>query len=248
MDLFDRAENEPNALKRAARYYYAMVGRLAWSAGHGLTTYLYAEGSDEFWRIATVENLWAFCLIIAGWFLVSSVPVVGTAVNLYLSVYGLKEIWDRIERAKGAFVQWYPAAHEAKTQEDLQAAARHFAQGFAVGGLTLLELVVSRGTLKIVARLIRKFPIPAWFREMHAKALRKRAEKRSTETGASKRSSAPTASRPRAGDFAPLLLPVEGAKKVAETSPVVPVLVGTALTLGVAGLTLWAVTSETKRR
>lgn len=247
MDLFDRAENEPNALKRAARYYYATVGRLAWSAGHGLTTYLYAEGSEEFWRIATVENLWAFCLVIAGWFLVASVPVVGTAVNLYLSVYGLKEIWERIERAKGAFAQWYPAAHDAKTQEDLQAAARHFAQGFAIGGLTLLELVVSKGTLKLLTRLIRKFPVPAWFRAMHAKALRKRAEKRQAEAEASKRR-AQAASRPRAGDFAPLLLPVEGAKNVAETSPVVPVLVGTALTLGVAGIALWAVTSETKRR
>lgn len=246
MDLFDRAEDEPNSIKRGARYYYALVGRLAWSAGYGLSTHLGAEGTDEFWRLVHIDNLWGFCLVAAGWFVVSSVPVLGSAVNLYLSYYGLKDLWERLQKAGTAFDAWYTAAHEATTKEELEAASVLFAKGVAAGGFVVLELVVSKGNAKLLGRLLRKFPAPAWFRQMIDKARKKREERKQTPSalpGTPSRASLLV----RGKDFVPPLLALEGAKNRGEEFPTGPILAGTAAVLGIAGAIWWSASAGRRR-
>ena len=259
MDLFDRAEDESNGIKRAARYHYALAARLAWSAGHGLRTHLAEEGSEELWRFVTVDNLWGFCLVASGYFAVSSVPVVGSAVNLYLSYYGLKDVWERLQRAGTALDAWYHAAHEARTKAELEAASVLFAKGAATGGLVVLEAVVSKGSFKLLGRLLRKFPVPAWFRQM-VEAGRKRrdgkwpvgeapkgAESSKGPSGSpagTKRAPAPLRGR----DFVPALLPAEGAKQLAEEFPVAPVVAGVAAAAALAGGIWWGLSASGRRR
>lgn len=244
MDLFDRAEDEPNAIKRGARYYYATASRLAWSAGHGLSTYLWQEGTAEFWQLASADNLWGFCLVAAGFFLVSSVPVLGPAVNLYLSYYGLKDVWERLRRAGQALDGWYQAAHQARTHAELEASSLLFAKGVAAGGLVVIEAVVSKGSFKLLGRLLRKFPVPAWFRALTEKARKKREERRNSEPSRSQGVNSPLRGR----DFAPLLLPAEGAKRVAEEFPVGPVVAGAAALAALMGGLWWGVSASERKR
>ena len=259
MDLFDRAEDESSGIKRAARYHYALAARLAWSAGYGLRTHLAEEGSEELWRLVTVDNLWGFCLVAAGYFAVSSVPVVGSAVNLYLSYYGLKDVWERLQRAGTALDAWYHAAHEARSKAELEAASVLFTKGVAAGGLVVLEAVVSKGSFKLLGRLLRKFPVPGWFRQMVDGARKKRDSQR-TAGGAPKGTEPPKqpASLPesprrvpaplRGRDFVPALLPAEGAKQLAEEFPVAPVVAGVAAAAALAGGIWWGLSASRRSR
>lgn len=257
MDLFDRAEDESNGIKRAARYHYALAARLAWSAGYGLRTHLAEEGSEELWRLVTVDNLWGFCLVAAGYFAVSSVPVVGSAVNLYLSYYGLKDVWERLQRAGTALDAWYHAAHEARSKAELESASALFAKGVATGGLLILEAVVSKGSFKLLGRLLRKFPVPAWFRQMVGGA-RKQRDSRVNQAPKGpegrKQPAAPlenpgrTPSPLRGRDFVPALLSAEGAKQLAEEFPVAPVVAGVAAAAALAGGIWWGLSASGRSR
>ena len=261
MDLFDRAEDESNGIKRAARYHYALAARLAWSAGHGLRTHLAEEGSEELWRLVTVDNLWGFCLVAAGYFAVSSVPVIGSAVNLYLSYYGLKDLWERLQRAGTALDGWYHAAHDARNKAELESASVLFAQGVAAGGLVILETVVSKGSFKLLGRLLRKFPVPEWFRQMLEGARKRREEKRraggtppggeppKAPAGHPESTPRPAPPKPlRGGDFVPALLPAEGARQLADEFPVAPVVAGVAAVAALAGWIWWGVSASGRSR
>ena len=248
MDLFDRGETEANPIKRAVRYYTALAARMAWSAGMSYS-HLDDAGAAEFDRIASLENLWGFCLITAGWFLVSKVPVVGTAVNLYLAYEGLKEVWDRIERTKDAFAKWYPAVHDAKNRDELEVASQYFAEGFAIGGIALIEFVVTHAVAKkVMPALLQKFQVPKWFRSLYERAKGKRVVKRlAAETAPQQRKLGILATAERVGSSLPFALRAEGAKQLGSEFPTTTLLLGTAGVLGFSGLLWWASRFEGKK-
>ena len=232
-------------MRQAEAAYSSLAARMAWSAGRSWE-YLDDAGQREFDRLVTVEHLWGFCLITAGWFLISRVPWVGPAVNLYLAWQGLKEVEDRLERTGSALSKWYHAAYDAKAMADLEIAARHFADAAAVGGFALFEFVISHAAAKYaLTKLLRRFPPPKWLRELWAKVRTQREVKK--EAGPKK--PAPTTSeagrlRPeetlrRLSGEAPLLLRAEGAKQQAAALPEFPtaaVVAGSVGVLAVAGL------------
>lgn len=192
MDLYYRWE--PNAsgglraptIREAAAHLSAAASRVGVSLVRSIQ-HLPETAWQEFQRLLTVDALWSLCLVLAGWLLgtILGGPV-GLAVNGVLMVYGLVELWAQIQRVGGTLQQAAMTAYQARREADLDTAGQRFAAALSLGGITLLEVVVTHRVFRAVeGKLRERFPTPEWLRTQYAEEARRRAATQRAETDSS---------------------------------------------------------------
>ena len=146
--------------------------------------YLLPSIGNELWALLSVDALWGLALLAAGWFLASVISgPLGLAVNVIFLAYGVWQIWGTIGDTYALLKDWFWGFYNAKTEPELDEAGKHFAEGLAKGGLTLIELLVTHKALKFASRkLAAKYPPPERLRERFAEEQRKaQSQRESTE-------------------------------------------------------------------
>ena len=146
--------------------------------------YLLPSIGSELWALLSVDALWGLALLAAGWFLTSVISgPLGLAVNVIFLAYGVWQIWGTIGDTYSLLRSWFWGFYQATTEEELDEAGKHFAEGLAKGGLTLIELLVTHKALKFASRkLAAKYPPPERLRERFAEEQRKaQSQRESTE-------------------------------------------------------------------
>ncbi len=115
--------------------------------------YLLPSLGSELWALLSVDTLWGLALLAAGWFLTSVISgPLGLAVNVIFLAYGVWQIWGTIGDTYALLKDWFWGFYNAKTEAELDEAGKHFAEGLAKGGLTLIELLVTHRALKFASR------------------------------------------------------------------------------------------------
>ena len=142
--------------------------------------YLLPSIGSELWALLSVDALWGLALLAAGWFLTSVISgPLGLAVNVIFLAYGVWQIWGTIGDTYALLKDWFWGFYNAKTEPELDEAGKHFAEGLAKGGLTLIELLVTHKALKFASRkLAAKYPPPERLRERFAEEQRKAQSQR----------------------------------------------------------------------
>ena len=146
--------------------------------------YLLPSIGSELWALLSVDALWGLALLAAGWFLTSVISgPLGLAVNVIFLAYGVWQIWGTIGDTYALLKDWFWGFYNAKTEPELDEAGKHFAEGLAKGGLTLIELLVTHKALKFASRkLAAKYPPPERLRERFQEEQRKaQGQRESTE-------------------------------------------------------------------
>ncbi len=137
--------------------------------------YLLPSIGNELWGLLSVDALWGLALLAAGWFLTSVISgPLGLAVNVIFLAYGVWQIWGTIGDTYALLKDWFWGFYNATTEPELDEAGKHFAEGLAKGGLTLIELLVTHKALKFASRkLAAKYPPPERLRERFQEEQRK---------------------------------------------------------------------------
>ena len=161
--------------------------------------YLLPSIGSELWALLSVDTLWGLALLAAGWFLTSVISgPLGLAVNVIFLAYGVWQIWGTIGDTYALLKDWFWGFYNAKTEAELDEAGKHFAEGLAKGGLTLIELLVTHRALKFASRkLAAKYPPPDKLRERFREEKQK-AESRKEGPDAQRRAEQTEAERSRA--------------------------------------------------
>lgn len=251
MDLFYRGYDPAAPVTSAAEHLGAAAARMALSIVDSIVLLPDAAWS-EFKRLLAVEHLWALCLVLGGWLIATLIGgVAGAAVNAVLIGYGLKDLWERLSIMGAALRKWAGAFYHAQSEAELQIAGPHFAEALSVGGLGVLELILTHKAFRLAeAPLLKRFPVPEWLRSRYAESLAKRERAQAPkeppkEEG--KKPQAPLSDRiHRLGSQVPAL-PLAGARRVANEFPALPLAVGF-LSSVAAGGTLWLVLHSVARR
>ena len=142
--------------------------------------YLLPSIGSELWALLSVDALWGLALLAAGWFLTSVISgPLGLAVNVIFLAYGVWQVWGTIGDTYALLKDWFWGFYNATTEPELDEAGKHFAEGLAKGGLTLIELLVTHKALKFASRkLAAKYPPPERLRERFAEERRKAQSQR----------------------------------------------------------------------
>jgi len=169
-DLFYHGEETEKRLT-------AVAHRAAESILRSLKYMLPAAGREVL-GLLTVESLWGLCLLAAGWFLTTVVTgPVGAAINLAFLAYGVFQIWGVIAETYALLKDWFWGFYSATTEAELERAGESFAKGFAKGGITLLELVVTHKVFRFATRkLLQKFPPPEKLKKRYREEAAKASE------------------------------------------------------------------------
>ncbi len=119
--------------------------------------YMLPAVGHELMALLTVDSLWGVCLLLAGWFLTSVVSgPIGVGINLVLLAYGVYSSWETIEETYHQLHDWFWGFYEARTEEDLEIAGKHFATGFAKGGVFIGELFVTHKSFRFASGKLAK--------------------------------------------------------------------------------------------
>src|SRR6185295_2563903 len=79
--------------------------------------------------LLSINVLWSFCLVLAGWAIATLVGgLVGLAVNGLLIAYGVIELWEQLKTVAGSLKQWLLTAYAATNVLELTTAGKHFAE------------------------------------------------------------------------------------------------------------------------
>lgn len=264
--------DETSPVSSAARHVAAAAARLALSF---LFSFDYLE--DATWsavkRLLVPDSFWALCLVLIGWCIATVIGgPIGYAVNAVLLVLGIRELWDRLTEIGGSLKDWFLTAYRAKTWDEIEAAAAHCANLLSVGGVTILELVVTHRMFKLAeARLRERFPTPEWLKTQWEESVRRREKRSETppkreepkrRAEPSEASSTEPAKKPDpvervkqgaevvrkgAERLAPGLKGM-GAKDAADALPAEAVVAGVVLAMAAAGTVVWAVSSSGRKR
>jgi len=245
MDLFYRGY-DPNArITSAAHHLSAAAARFAVSIVRSIPN-LPESVWAEFKRLLTIDALWSLCLVLAGWLIATVVGgLVGLAVNALLIAYGLIELWEQLKAVSGALTQWALNAYEAHNDADLSVASKHFATALSVGGITVLEVVLTHRVFRAVeGKLRERFPTPEWLRKQYQEEARKRETAKLPEK---KPASLPEKAL-KAADVVTSGSRGEGLRKVATEFPMTAAVVGGILIgAGTAAALVWAVSAEPQK-
>lgn len=149
--------------------------------------YLLPDLGQELLSLFTVDSLWGLCLLLAGWFLTSVVSgPIGAAINLALLGYGVYSSWETVEQTYGQLKDWFWGFYQARTEDELETAGKHFAAGVAKGGVFVAYLVVTHKALKFAsAKLVSRFPPPEKLKARFSEEQQRVAERRSGVKGES---------------------------------------------------------------
>lgn len=235
MDLYFKGYDPDARITSAAKHLSAAAARFAASIVRSIP-HLPDAAWQELQRLLTVEALWSLCLVLAGWLVATVVGgLVGLAVNALLIAYGLSELWKQIKAAGGELQAWAMAAYQAQNDAELDLAAQHFATALSVGGITILEVVLSHRVFRAVEGVLReRFPTPDWLKKQYDEAAKQREKPR----------------RPieRAAEVLTGGVRLEGAKKVAEDFPTAAVALGGAVVaVGSLAVAVWAMNASSRK-
>jgi hypothetical protein len=85
--------------------------------------------------------------------------------------------WETIEQTYAQLKDWFWGFYSAQTEADLEAAGKHFADGFSKGGVFVLQLFVTHKALKFAsAKLVARFPPPEKLKARFQEEQRRAAE------------------------------------------------------------------------
>lgn len=148
--------------------------------------YMLPAIGHELLALLTVDSLWGLCLLAAGWFLTSVISgPIGVGINLLFLAYGVYSSWDTISETYHQLHDWFWGFYEARTEEDLETAGKHFATGFAKGGVFIGELFVTHKAVRFASgKLAKHFPVPEKLK-VRFEEERKRAAERKENKGES---------------------------------------------------------------
>ena len=179
MNLFSREFDSNDRIQSAAVHLSAAAARLALSIVLSIPQLPEATWG-ELKKLLTVETLWCFCIVLAGWAIATIVGgVVGLVVNGLLLAYGVVELWEQLKAVAGSLKRWVVQAYEATNRAELVAAGKHFADAVSTSGLTFVELVITHRVFRAVeGKLRQSMPPPAWLRTQYEDALRQREKNR----------------------------------------------------------------------
>ena len=235
MDLYYKGYDPDARITSAAKHLSAAAARFATSIVRSIP-----HLPDAVWlelqRLLTVEALWSLCLVLAGWLVATVVGgLVGLAVNALLIAYGLVELWKQLKAAGGELQSWAMAAYQAQNDAELDTAAQHFAAALSVGGITILEVILTHRVFRAVEGTLReRFPTPDWLKKQYDEAAKQREKPR----------------RPieRAAEVLTGGVRLEGARKVAEDFPTVAVALGGAVVaVGSVAVAAWVMNASPRK-
>jgi hypothetical protein len=248
MDIYYRGFDSGSPISSATKHITAFAARLVLSICRSVK-HLDDAAYDAFMKVVTVENLWAMCLILAGWVISSIIGgPIGAAVSAILLYLGVREFYDRITEIYQPLKDWLLTAYHAKEDKDLETAAQHFATGLASGAMTVLEFVVLHKLFRATeAKLLQRFAAPDWLRTTWDRTVGERMRRRQTQ------SAQKVAEKDKAGGAVPVLagaLQAQGLRRAARGDgfPLLPVAaVGAALVVSV-GVVSVALTTKGQGR
>jgi hypothetical protein len=113
--------------------------------------------------IFTTANLWALCILFAGWVIgtVVSGPI-GIAANALLVAWGLYSSYEILMELFKNSKEWAVLCYEAKSDADLKVAGAVFAKLFVGGLADILQVVILHRTFRSLrAKINSKIPPPA---------------------------------------------------------------------------------------
>ena len=125
--------------------------------------------------IFTTANLWALCILFAGWVIgtVVSGPI-GIAANALLVAWGLYSSYEILTELFKNGKEWALLCYEAKSEGDLKVAGAVFAKLFVGGLADILQVVILHRTFRALrSKINNKIPPPAeveGFKKGEAKA------------------------------------------------------------------------------
>jgi hypothetical protein len=113
--------------------------------------------------IFTTANLWALCILFAGWVIgtVVSGPI-GIAANALLVAWGLYSSYEILTELFKNGKEWAVLCYEAKSEGDLKVAGAVFAKLFVGGLADILQVVILHRTFRALrSKINNKIPPPA---------------------------------------------------------------------------------------
>ena len=113
--------------------------------------------------IFTTANLWALCILFAGWVVgtVVSGPI-GIAANALLVAWGLYSSYEILTELFKNGKEWAVLCYEAKSEGDLKIAGAVFAKLFVGGLADILQVVILHRTFRALrSKINNKIPPPA---------------------------------------------------------------------------------------
>jgi hypothetical protein len=113
--------------------------------------------------VFTTANLWALCILFAGWVIgtVVSGPI-GIAANALLVAWGLYSSYEILTELFKNGKEWSVLCYEAKSDADLKVAGAVFAKLFVGGLADILQVVILHRTFRSLrAKINSKIPPPA---------------------------------------------------------------------------------------
>ncbi len=111
----------------------------------------------------TTANLWALCILFAGWVIgtVVSGPI-GIAANALLVAWGLYSSYEILTELFKNGKEWAVLCYEAKSEADLKVAGAVFAKLFVGGLADILQVVILHRTFRSLrSKINSKIPPPA---------------------------------------------------------------------------------------
>lgn len=113
--------------------------------------------------VFTTANLWALCILFAGWVIgaVVSGPI-GIAANALLVAWGLYSSYEILTELFKNGKEWAVLCYEAKSESDLKVAGAVFAKLFVGGLADILQVVILHRTFRALrSKINNKIPPPA---------------------------------------------------------------------------------------
>lgn len=145
--------------------------------------YLPAELAQSFWSLLSPSSLWAFCVVLACYFL--SLVLSGgiaAAISGLLILYGIYSFVKDIEELLTKLSDFSTAVYVAKDETDLRAAGKLFAEALDKGLFAALQLLLSSRAFRLVERIVaRRFRAPPVIEESVRKAKEKAEAKKKAE-------------------------------------------------------------------
>ena len=159
---------------------------LAVRAGRSIAysvAYMPAELAHAFWALMTPSSLWAFCVVLACYFLslVLTGPI-AAAISALLVLYGIYSFVKDIRELMTKLADFSSAVYSAKDDTDLRTAGKLFAECLTEGLFAAIQLLFTSRAFRLVEKLIlRRLKPPAVIEESVKQAKKQAEMKRQAE-------------------------------------------------------------------
>lgn len=164
-DIYNVTFDEASPVQSGANWLIAAASRMTYSLWRA-RDYLGSEMLIKFNSLLTLDTLWGVAIVLAAWGVSTVIGgPVATSINALLAVYGIYSIWSDVRGAAGLFMDWQKAALNAKSDDDIEQAAKICAKMMSNGGMVVIELFITHRAFRVAESQLRKrFPMPQWLK------------------------------------------------------------------------------------